>query len=61
MTQIILEAFKSEVIDKLRYLAQKHERFFIYPLQEDPRFTDGMNCSRNTHSYKQSYIRSAIM
>ncbi len=36
-------------------------QLFIYPLQEDPRFTDGMNCSRNTHSYKQSYIRSAIM
>jgi hypothetical protein len=29
MTQIILETVKSEVIDKLRHLAQKHERFFI--------------------------------
>ena len=46
---------------RLNTYAQFSRLVFIYPLQEDPRFTDGMNCSRNTHSYKQSYIRSAIM
>jgi uncharacterized protein (DUF433 family) len=60
----ILEDFPDLTREDLKaciaYAADR-ERRFIYPLQEDPRFTDGMNCSRNTHSYKQSYIRSAIM
>ncbi len=57
-----LEEKLQNKVDLLRKKAVRPKVWeFIYPLQEDPRFTDGMNCSRNTHSYKQSYIRSAIM